>query len=756
MNKIISINLKGLVFQVEEEAFEQLQKYLEQLNRHFANEESRLEIIDDIESRIAEMMQEILETKAAITGADVEEIIATMGNPSDFGIDEEEKKDEKTSNEKQAYSSPTGNVPKRFMRDTENSVLGGVCSGAGHYFGVEPLWIRLIFLFLLFALGTGIFFYIVLWIIIPEAKTPSDRLQMKGEPVNVDTIEKTVKEEYDRLKKNINNYGKTRKDPVAKAIYKVAGFLGDIIKGFAKVFAKILGFALLSFGVLFFIALVSVIIQISIDGTLPLAQLAFENQSYIWIAILALVVLTAVVIVAITTAALRLFNPKRKLLGSTGRIVTIVVGTVAFFTLVTMGALYGNTFSVKQSINKNKVISTGDTLIVSAHNPILKQLFGEYDASKTYSYSSSNFKMRGLDFQYVKTSSNAIVNDSLWCLAKLDVRRSDGDNWELEIIRSAYGEDGYKAQLFAERIPLNYTVRDSILTLNTHFYVGDNTPFRNQKIQYRLWVPKGKVIKFEQGVTEIMARNLKRKVTDPEYYGMTWQMGDKGLRCINCKNLTRDNDYTNRGERHIEKDFTSVEVNIPAEVNIEYAEEYSIYVTGPYEMRNELDIYKRGNTLKIDMDNNDLFDIFDKYDVSDLVINIKTPELDEVEANGASKVYLSAIKERVLKLDANGASSIEGDIEVDDLSIDLNGSARASLKGKATKANIEVSGAASLKASELKINSCTIEGSGAANAHITIIDFLDADASGASNIKYKGGNSVKKNTSGAASIKLVE
>lgn len=757
MNKIISINLKGLVFQVEEEAFEQLQKYLELLNRHFAKEESRLEIIDDIESRIAEMMQEILETKAAITAVDVEEIIATMGKPSDFGIDEEEKEEEKTNNEKQSYSAPIGNVPKRFMRDTENSVLGGVCSGAGHYFGVEPLWIRLVFLFLLFAFGTGIFFYIVLWVIIPEAKTPSDRLQMKGEPVNVDNIEKTVKEEYERVKKNINNYGKTRKDPVAKAIYKVAGFFGDIIKGFARVFSKVLGFGLLTFGVLFFIALVAVIIQLSIDGTLPLAQLAFENQSYIWIAILAAVVLTAVIIVSITTAALRLFNPKRRLLGSTGRIVTIVIGTIAFFTLATMGALYGNTFSVEQSIKKNKVISTGDTLIVSAHNPIYKQIFGEYDASKRYDYSTSNFKIRGLDFQYVKTSSNAIINDSLWCLAKLDVRRSDGDNWELEIIRSAYGEDGYKAQLFAERIPLEYNLRDSILTINTHFYVGNNTPFRNQKIQYRLWVPEGKVIKFEQGVTEIMARQLKRKVTDPEYYGMTWQMGEKGLRCVDCKNLSRGNDYSNRGDRHVETDFTSVEVNIPVEVNIEYANEYSIYVTGPYDIRRELDIYKRGKTLKIELDNNGVFDIFDKYDVGDVVINIKTPDLKEVEANGAARVFLSLIKERSLSLNASGASRIEGDIDVDDLEVDISGSGNIKLKGKAIKADVEVSGAANLRADECKINSCKIESSGAAKVTLKVVDFIAANASGASNIKYIGTpTSVKIKTSGAASIKPVE
>ncbi len=755
MNKIISINLKGLVFQVEEEAFEQLQKYLEQLNKHFANEESRLEIIDDIESRIAEMMQEILETKAAITAADVEEIINTMGKPSDFGIDEEEEP--KAKSEKQTYSAPIGGTPKRFMRDTENSVLGGVCAGAGHYFGIEPLWVRLIFLFLFFVLGTGVFFYIILWVIIPEAKTPSDRLQMKGEPVNVDTIEKTVKEEYERVKKNINSYGKTRKDPVAKAFYKTTGFLRDIIKGFAKFFAKILGFGLLFFGVLFFVGLVAASIQLSVDGTFPLMKLAFENPTYIWIAIIAAFVLMIVVVIALTTAALRLFNPKRKILKGRAAIMTVVVGTIAFFTFITMVAIYGNTFSVQRSVKKSKIISTGDTLVVSAYNPIIDKLYGEYDAAKTHSYSSSAFKFRNFNFEYVKTSSNAIVNDSLWCITKLDIQKSDGDQWELEIIRSSYGDDEYKAQLFAERIPLEYNLQDSLLTLNTHFYVGDSTPYRNQKITYRLWVPEGKVIKFEQGVTEIMARRLKRKVTDPEYYGMTWLMGENGMRCLDCKNLRGSSSRQYNGDYHIERDFSAVEINIPAEVNIEYAEDYSVYVSGPYSVREEIEVYKRGRTLKVDMGHMGLFDIFDSYDASDVVITIKTPRLNEVEANGASNILISGIREDELNLEAHGASAIEADIKIERLNVEANGSSEVKLKGNALDADIEVTGASKLSAYELRIRDGKVETSGASSAEVNVERELDAEASGVSTIKYKGRTvSAKRNTSGAATIKQVE
>jgi len=132
------------------------------------------------------------------------------------------------------------------------------------------------------------------------------------------------------------------------------------------------------------------------------------------------------------------------------------------------------------------------------------------------------------------------------------------------------------------------------------------------------------------------------------------------------------------------------------------------------------------------------------------------PHLNKVEANGAAKVYLAAIKEKQLTLDINGVSSIEGDIDIDELEMELAGSAVAKLKGTVNKADIEVNGVSKLKCSELKINSCTIETNGAAQAYINSINYLNAQASGVSKIKYKKTITVKKKISGAASIKLIE
>lgn len=756
MNKIISINLKGIVFQVEEEAFEQLKKYLEVLNRHFANEESRSEIIDDIESRIAEMMQQKLQTKAAITAADVEEIIAIMGSPADFGIDEAEE-EEQTENQQKTtdYNVPPQDAAaKRFMRDTESGIFGGVCAGAGHYFGVEPLWIRLGFLFLFFVLGTGFLFYLILWVIIPEAKTPTERLQMKGEPVNIDTIGKTVKEEYERVKNNINDFSKTHKWN-AKPINKFIATLGDIIIGIVKVVSKIFAFFFLALGIMVFIIMAGIAVKLSVDGTLPLISLAFENATEFWITAIAALLLLLVIGTGLMSATVALFIPRRRLFPKPVTISLGILGTVAVFAIVIMGIQYGTAFRNKENIATDREIAAGDTLVVSAHNPLYQALFGSYDANQTHSYREANIDFVRMDIDYIKTSSTAIKNDSLWCMAKFDVHQSEDSTWELEIIRTAYGRDDYMAQAYAQRIPLGYAINNGKLTLNTHFYLGEGVPYRGQQIVYRLWVPKGKVVKFEQGLTEIMQHNLKRKVTNPARYGMTWQMGEDGFRCLDCKSLTGKDRNNANTSVYNESDFTKVDVSIPVEVNIEQAADYEVFVTGPDYVRDNVLVYTDGKTLKIRVQDG-VFDIFDGFNTSDVVVSIKTPNLESIEATGVAKVYLAGITNPKLNVYVNGASSIEGEVNVSDLNVELTGSSRATLNGRAINTDVEVVGASRFFGTDLRTDYCNIDAAGASRAEVYVQNSLKVDASGASNVEYKGGAAVQTDVSGASQVKHVQ
>jgi phage shock protein PspC (stress-responsive transcriptional regulator)/uncharacterized membrane protein len=756
MNKIISINLKGIIFQVEEEAFDRLKQYLETLNRHFAKDESRLEIIDDIESRLAEMMQEKLKTKAAITMADVEEIVGIMGKPTDFDTENTETDDnaetEPKSTSNNAYAEPT---EKRFFRDTENSMLGGVCAGAGHYFGIDPLWVRLGFLFMFFVVGTGILFYIILWVIIPEAKTQSDRLRMKGEPVNVDNIEKAVKEEYERVKKNFDEYSKGKGSKLSRSIARSLGIVGDIILAFARFAAKLIGIGVMAIAVCFFIAFVAITLHLVFNGTLPLVSMAFDSAGAFWLTAIAVIVLLLMFVIAFVQLALKLFNPHSKLFANkTYRWFTGTITTLSIIILVVMGIMFGRSFSEKQSVVSTVMINQGDTLVVSAYNPVYTRVFGEYDADKTHDYRSREFKFNSFDFSFVRTSENSIINDSLWHTARFEVERSTKDVWELEIIRTAYGTDDYIAKIFAEKIPLDYNINNGKLTINTHFYAGDNIPFRDQKLTYRLWVPQGKVVQFEQGLTEIMNYGLRSRVTDPENYGMTWEMGENGLRCLDCKKLDKASIPAD-ARRYGVSDFTGVEINVPARVQIINSPNYEVAILGPNRVKDNIEVETHGNTLKIGYDKG-LFDIFDGFNSRDIQIIIKTPFLKSIEANGAAKVEFEKFVSSTMDIDISGASSVEGRLETDELNIDLSGSSRAELVGSALQMKANLSGASTIKAYSLDTKTCSVDMSGACKLEITATEKISGDLSGASHIYYKGHPLLKVSSSGSSSIKSGE
>lgn len=197
MNRTLTINIGGLVFHIEEQAFQHLEQYIKAIRRSIAIEEQE-EVVQDIELRIAEIFNsKITTTKQVITSEDVEEVIRIMGRPEDYSLD-----DDTTT---QQHSEQTYYREKKLFRDTDSRILGGVLSGLAHYFKIDTVWVRLIFIFLVFFYGTGILLYFVLWIIIPSAKTTSEKLDMMGEPVNIETIERKIKEGVDYTANKINS-----------------------------------------------------------------------------------------------------------------------------------------------------------------------------------------------------------------------------------------------------------------------------------------------------------------------------------------------------------------------------------------------------------------------------------------------------------------------------------------------------------------------------------------------------------------------
>lgn len=194
MKITVSINLGGYSFNIDEDAYAELKRYLKNLELHFAGEESSSEILSDIETRMAELFRTKITTyKQVIDIEDVRQAISVLGTPEDIS-------DNDGPSARDKFSSPGYH---RMYRDTDHRVIGGVCSGMGAYWGIDPVIVRIIFVALAFGGGLGVLVYLILYIVIPEAKTTAQKIEMKGNPVNIHNIKESVKKEFDTVRKNM-------------------------------------------------------------------------------------------------------------------------------------------------------------------------------------------------------------------------------------------------------------------------------------------------------------------------------------------------------------------------------------------------------------------------------------------------------------------------------------------------------------------------------------------------------------------------
>ena len=244
MNKTIIININGIVFHIEEDAYEILKNYMTEVKRHFSSSADSLEITTDIENRIAEMFSELLEreSKQVIVDQDVKLVIEQMGTVSDF---ENAENNDNAGQSTYSYNNMEG---RRLFRDPDDHLVAGVCAGIANYFDMNPVWVRLIFALCICIGGSGLLLYCILWIVVPKAITRADRMAMKGEKQNLQGFKKNFEEELNSLRGNFTNFG----NETRPLVYKARDFFGDFfhhlgifIGGAGKVFIKMIGGVLL-------------------------------------------------------------------------------------------------------------------------------------------------------------------------------------------------------------------------------------------------------------------------------------------------------------------------------------------------------------------------------------------------------------------------------------------------------------------------------------------------------------------------------
>jgi hypothetical protein len=603
MKKVININFQGRIIPIEEEAYSELKKYVESLQFHFANEEGKEEIINDIENRIAELFSEKLKNAAepVITEEAVATIIASIGRPEEFDGGPVDFSSTTSSSSKSSSKSNNSFEPRgSLFRNEYDKMLGGVCSGLSSYLRIDTTIVRVIFaLFTLGAFGTGLLVYIILWAVlpskvmenkmkrrlyrdadrrviagvcsgianyfniavwiprlifilpvilgtfkvithpffvpivsfsgtltltylilwavIPKAITASEKMEMKGEKVDLESIKNKVQDELHGVKKNFSeNAGKWKEDlsqragdikneakeaaerisgEAGPAIRRTGSRFGNFILTLIKVFfffiLSIIAFALLmaSFGLIAAGAVVMPLKDFMPDGS--------WIQTYAWGTLILFIFVPVVAIIIWLVRTIAGIKSRNHYIAYTlGTLWTL--GWVSVILLAT---------SITKQFKRSGQIRSDVTLV----QPSTGKMQVEFkDAEGKYYPMDLNFSFDDNDNEDESPIRLSASEDSL-LIGNISVRlsKSIDSNFHVSTIKRARSSSSKEAELIAEEISFPVSQSDSILTFPISFPISNKTKFRNQHVRVEIEVPVGKEIFISNRANNLMSYSLR-------------------------------------------------------------------------------------------------------------------------------------------------------------------------------------------------------------------------------------------------------
>lgn len=583
MKKVININFQGRVVPIEESAYDILKQYVESLRRFFANEEGRDEIINDIESRIAELFGEILKKgSTCITDDDVNQVIASMGRPEEFEGEESKVQSqlgsEQSTNQQQqtapeqgmrrlyrdennkvlggvcagfanyfgidalivrilavvtigvvlipylilwvalpsSASQVIGATRKRLFRDTENKVIAGVCSGLGHYFGVNAWIPRALFLipfisfafkwfsygpfdlphFVSFSFSPGAtIIYIILWLVLPEAVSAADKLEMKGEKVDLNNIKQTVQGDLEGFRERAEKFGTEVKDKAVQfgqevserakaAAPEVTAVAKKGSRGIAGVFVLLFKiFAYFIVGVVLFSIVVSLFAVATVfTSLLPIKTYLIREGSQSILVWGTLIFFVWVPVIGVITWIIRRIANIRKN-GNTMAFAFTALWIIGWFFFVSLLASLSKDFRYRNiPVEETVVLSNAkvDKLELKTLPPTV--YYGADDWFKLEPFASFDE-----DTVYVKNIRVRII-------------KSTTDSFRVTATKLAQGRTRNEADSRSSRIRFNLTQNDTLLMLDKGIAITPQEKFRNQRIVITVAVPVGKRIKIRESV----------------------------------------------------------------------------------------------------------------------------------------------------------------------------------------------------------------------------------------------------------------
>lgn len=523
MNKTVNMNLGGFFFHIDEDAYQKLNRYFDAIKRSLSSE-GREEIMNDIESRISELFSEKLTNDKQVLGMkDVDDVIAVMGQPEDYKIEDNDPKD--------AGLAYTRSGSKKLYRDRDNGILGGVAAGLGHYFGIDTVWIRILFIISPFiSFGTSIIIYIILWIITPEALTTSEKLEMRGEPITISNIEKKVKEEFESVSEKFKNadYGKLG-NQVKYGAGRVGNSLGDVLISIFKVFAKFIGAIMVLISSLFIICLLFSTFTLGSTSFMHVPWLDYFNafnytNTSLWLISLLFFLGIGIPLFFFLILGLKILVTNMKSIGNVAKYTLLAVWILAVASLTIL--------AVRQSTeiaSTNKVVKKETINIKPTDTLFVKFRFNDY-----YTKSIHNRE----DFEFVQDSAN---NNFIYSNnVTIEMMPTEEKLPFIQIEKIADGKTLTEAKQRAEKINYGFKIEGNHLIFDNYFLADVKSKYRGQNVAIYLYLPKGTLLKPDASVEHYEHSNSDFFYSRDES-NYAYRVGTDKVECLNCPK--DDDDY---------------------------------------------------------------------------------------------------------------------------------------------------------------------------------------------------------------------
>jgi len=528
MNKTVNINLGGMFFHIDEDAYQKLTRYFDAIKRSLSKSSGQEEIIKDIEMRVSELLTEKQKSeKHVVTIKEVDEVITVMGQPEDYIIED----DGPNAAAGRDFSAPR--ISKKLYRDKENGMIGGVATGLGHYFGIEAVWLKIMFLIFVFAgFGTGILLYIILWIVTPEAVTTSEKLEMTGEPVTISNIEKKVREEFDNVSGKIKNvdydkYG----NQIKTGAEKIGSGLGDFIMTVFKIFAKFLGVLLIIGGlavlVLLFIGVFTLGTSISMHFPWQNFVEAGNLTDYpVWAFGLLMFMAVGIPFFFLTLLGFKLLAPNMNSIGNIAKYTLLALWLIAVSVAASIGISQLSAFAVSgRTVQKETInLKPTDTLLIKfKHN--------DYFAKDVNDRNNFMITKDSLDNDIIYSNN-----------VHIKIEKSDEKYAYLKIEKEAKGKTLTEAKKRSETITYGYKIIGNQLILNNYLITEAKNKFRDQEVEIILYLPEGILFKTDSSVRDYDWSN-------DEFFNLhyssdiyTYKVDSSKVKCLDCPADENDHD----------------------------------------------------------------------------------------------------------------------------------------------------------------------------------------------------------------------